>query len=284
MRKREERKRKGHPHGGGAPAGRSKGVSNRGRIRGTESKRLLRKDAMRKYTINKAPGAPLQYCHREILQKDWNDRIEHGRMPTLREFARDHGLPVQTWKREYERGALGATVPDPKRPGRKTYALYDAGKAQDGINAGHANKGAPMKVTNRLDAAFARLVREMRLSPYDAVCRMREDGRFAGSEIPCVRTWYNHIRTGDISVHYGETPYHPDRRRRKGPRSHPAKTRNPLRRGPHTLPGKRIVKRQPVGWEGSSVTSPPCRRAMLRTMARPSPAPPVSVVRAESTR
>ena len=82
-------------------------------------------------------------------------------MPTLRAFARDHGLAVQTWKREYERGKTCATVPDPKRPGRKTCALYDAGKTQDRINEGHANKGAPMKVTNRLDAAFARPVKEI---------------------------------------------------------------------------------------------------------------------------
>ena len=130
---------------------------------------------MRKYTIKKVPGATLQYYQREILQKDWNDRIEHGRMPTLREFARDHGLAVQTWKREYERGRTGETVPDPKRPGRKIYALYDAGKAQDNINEGHANKGAPMKVTNKLDAEFALLVKERKLSPFDAVCHMKEN-------------------------------------------------------------------------------------------------------------
>lgn len=145
-------------------------------------------------------------------------------MPTLRGFARDHGLPVQTWKREYERGALGATVPDTRRPGRKAYALYDAGKAQDRVNEGHADKGAPMKVTNRLDAAFARLVKGMKLSPYDAVCRMKKDGRLEGSAIPCVRTWYNHIKAGDISVRYGETPCHPGKNRRKGPKPHPAKT------------------------------------------------------------
>ena len=129
---------------------------------------------MRKYTIKKAPGATLKYYHREILQKDWNDRIEHGKMPTLRAFARDHGLAVQTWKREFDRGKTGETVPDPKRPGRMIYALYDAGKAQDKINEGYANKGAPMKVTNKLDAIFAKLVKEMKLSPYDAVCRMKE--------------------------------------------------------------------------------------------------------------
>ena len=179
---------------------------------------------MRKYTIKKAPGATLQYHHREILQKDWNDRIEHGKMPTLREFARDHGLAVQTWKREFDRGKTGETIPDPRHPGRKIYSTYDAGKAQDNINEGYANKGAPMKVTNILDAIFAKLVKERKLSPYDAVCHMKEDKELEGVAIPCVRTWYNHIKHGDISVHFGETPYHPDRERKKGPKPQPAKT------------------------------------------------------------
>ena len=61
-------------------------------------------------------------------------------MPTLREFARDHGLAVQTWKREYKRGKIGETVPDPKRPGRKIYAFYDAGKAQDNVNEGQRER------------------------------------------------------------------------------------------------------------------------------------------------
>ena len=67
----------------------------------------------------------LRHFHREILQRGWNDRIGHGRMPTLREFARGHGLPVQTWIRECERGRPGVTVPGPKRPGRRTCATYD---------------------------------------------------------------------------------------------------------------------------------------------------------------
>lgn len=88
---------------------------------------------MRHYTIHKAPGVPLQYLHCEILQKDWNDRIEYGMIPTrLGGGARDHVMPVQTW--------------------------------------------------------------------------------------------YNHIKAGDISVHYGETPYHPGKERKKGPKPHPAKT------------------------------------------------------------
>ena len=193
-------------------------------MRISKNKRKLRKDAMRYYTINKASGATLKYYHREILERDWNDRIKRGSMPTLREFARNHGLSVQTWKREYERGKTGETVPDPKRPGRKIYALYDAGKAQDKITEGHANKGAPMKVTNKLNVIFAKLVIERKLSPYDAVCHMKEDKELEGVAIPCVRTWYNHIKHGDILVHFGETPYHPGKKRKKGPKPHPAKT------------------------------------------------------------
>ena len=191
---------------------------------------------MRHYTIKKAPCVQLEFYHRQILQRDWNDRIERGKMPTLRGFARDHGLSPQTWKREYERGALGATVSDPKHPGRKIYALYDAGKAQDSIYEGHLNKGAPMKVTNILDKEFAYYVKQLKLSPYDAVCRMKEDEKFKNMDIPCVRTWYNHIKSGDISVHYGETPNHPDRKRRKGPKPHPAKT----------LPGRHQLDDRPT--------------------------------------
>ena len=179
---------------------------------------------MRKYTIHHQPGAQLTFYDRQMLGKDWNDRIRHGKMPTLRGFAKDHGIAFETWRREYERGRMGETVPDPDHPGRKVYALYDPNKAQDNVNAGHANKGAPMKVTNRMAEKFAHWVRDGKLSPYDARCRLAEDPEFKGRRIPCVRTWYKHLAVGDLPVKYGETPYHPDRRRRKGARPHPAKT------------------------------------------------------------
>ena len=179
---------------------------------------------MRHYTTHHRPGTHLTFHDRQILARDWNDRVRRGRMPTLRGFARDHGLAFETWRREFNRGRVGETVPDPERPGRRVYALYDPGRAQDGVNAGHANKGAPMRVTNRMAEAFARLVKELKLSPFDARCRLAEDPEFAGRRVPCVRTWYKHIDVGDIGVHHGETPYHPDGRRRAGVKPHPAKT------------------------------------------------------------
>ena len=179
---------------------------------------------MRNHAIHRQPGTQLTFHCRQILGRDWNDRIEHGRMPCLREFARDHGLAFPTWQREYNRGRTGETVPDPDHPGRKAYAPCDPEKAQDDVNAGHANKGAPMKVTNRMAGKFAHWVKNEKLPPYDARWHLIEDPDFKGRRIPCVRTWYKHIAHGDIGVHYGETPYHPDRKRRKGARPHPAKT------------------------------------------------------------
>ena len=178
------------------------------------------KDAVRNYTIRKVPGAHLTFDQRERLAADWNRLVRRGPMPTIRGFARAHGLPAATWAREFNRGRTGRAVPDLKRPGRRIYPEYDPGRAQDAANAAAANKGAPMKVTSRMAAAFARLVKEEKRSPFDAVQIMR--AQFP--EVPCARTWYCHIAHGDLPVKHGETPYHPSRKERKGPRPHPAKT------------------------------------------------------------
>ena len=70
---------------------------------------------------------------------------------------------------------------------------------KDAANAAAANKGAPMKVTNRMAAAFARLVKEEKRSPFDAVQIMRA----LFPKMPCARTWYCHIAHGDLPVKYG---------------------------------------------------------------------------------
>ena len=233
QRRKEEKKGRLRPHGGEARAAHCKGVPFCGMMKVTKQTHTRKKDAVRHYTIHRAPGTQLTYYDRQILQPDWNDRVRNGRMPSLRGFAADHGIPFETWRREYNRGRTGETVPDPKRPGRKIYAEYDAGKAQDSITRGHANKGTKMLVTNLLAAEFARYVKDMKLSPFDAVCHLKED--HPGRAIPCARTWYNHIERGDIPVHYGETPNHPDRKRRKGPKPHPAKT----------MPGRLQMKDRP---------------------------------------
>ena len=222
MRKRKERRKKARPHGGDARVGNSKGVQTVGMIEVSKQKHTHRKDAVRKYTISKIPGHQLRYWDRQILERDWNDRVEHGPMPTIRGFAHDHGIKYETWRREFNRGKTGESIPNPNKPGRWIYATYSADKAQDNVNEGHANKGTKMIVTNKLSEEFAKYVKEKKLSPYDATCHLKED--HPNDRIPHVRTWYKHIAHGDIPVHYGQTPYHPDKKRRKGPKPHPAKT------------------------------------------------------------
>ena len=179
-----------------------------------------KRDAMKKYIIHKVPGTHLSFAQREFLAADWNRLVKYGPMPTLRSFAKAHGLAKSTWAREFNRGKTGITVRDTKHPGRWIYSEYDPGKAQDDVNSAAANKGTSMKVTNHMANKFTQLVKEEKRSPYDAVQIMRKEN----PKIPCVRTWYNHIAHGDIPVKYGETPYHPSKKKRKGPKPHPAKT------------------------------------------------------------
>ena len=193
-----------------------------------------RKDAMRNYTTQHVPGAHLNFNQRQTLASDWNAIIRAGCRITLRQFAAKHGLRCETWRREYLRGATGEAVPDARDRRRRKYAEYDPFKAQDAINENNAKKGTRMLVTNQMAFLFRRHVLEERLSPYDAVCRMKEE--LPGQHIPCLSTWYKHINAGDVGVRHGETPYHPSRRP-KGPKPHPAMT----------VPGRLTLDDRPAG-------------------------------------
>ena len=177
---------------------------------------------MKDYSIHHVPGRHLTFGDRLVLARDWNRLLECARKPSLCKFAIEHGLAPSTWLREYRRGALGEAVADEHDRRRRVYDEYDPYKAQDAVNRGNGNKGARMLVTNHLADRFAHYVLECGLSPYDAVCRMKDD--FPGKHIPCVRTWYCHIGHGDIAVKYGQTPYHPGRDRPRHPVAHPART------------------------------------------------------------
>ena len=198
-----------------------KGALHRG-IMGSTKNLKHGRDAMKDYSIHHVPGRHLTFEDRLILARDWNRLLECARKPSLCKFASEHGLAPSTWLREYRRGALGAAVADERDRRRRIYAEYDPYRAQDAVNKGNENKGARMRVTNIIADRFAHYVLECKLSPYDAVCRMKED--FPDKHIPCTRTWYYHIDHGDIAVKYGQTPYRPDRDRPKHPRAHPAKT------------------------------------------------------------
>lgn len=220
-RKRREKKRKRRPHGGGGRRpDKAKGVADSAMMEVIKPNHRRRKDAVRKYTTHHVPGAHIDFDTRQRLAADWNRAIREGRRVSLRAFAKAHGLAYETWRREYGRGRTAADVPDPRNRRRRIYGEYDPFRAQDDVNDNA--KGPRMLVTNVLERRFSHYVKEMLLSPYDAVQRLKAD--FPGRRIPGTSTWYHHIWRGDISVKYGETPYHPGRRRKPGPKPHPART------------------------------------------------------------
>ena len=141
----------------------------------------------RKHAIHKAPGYRLTDRERRILAAAWNGYVRRGLRISLRSFARMHGLAAETWRREYRRGAAGATV---RSGNRWSYAEYDPGRAADSVREGSANMGAPMRLTVGMDIPFRHLVVERRRSPYDARRCIVE--AFPDRAVPCLRTFYNH--------------------------------------------------------------------------------------------
>ena len=218
----------------------NKGVAVFGMMKAAKPIHQQRKDAVRKYITQHAPGTFLTFEQRLTLAADWNELIRAGCRVTIRQFAAKHGLRPETWRREYNRGATGVAIPDPKDRRRRKYAEYDPMAAQDKINENNANKGAKMLVTNQMAFLFRKHVLDEKLSPYDAVCIMAKE--MPGQHIPCVSTWYKHINANDIGVPYGSTPCHPDKRNRGGPKPHPAKT----------VPGRLQIEDRPAGSKNRS--------------------------------
>ena len=175
----------------------------------------------RNYSTHHSPGTHLSFEDRQMLGSKWNALIESGTMVSIRGFAKRNGIPAETWRREYNRGAENISVPGKTDARMRQYGRYDPFKAQDSIVAGNSNKGTKMLVTNRMAALFRKHVLEEKLSPYDAVCHLRKE--LPGERIPCVSAWYKHINVGDVGVRYGQTPYHPHRRKNRAA-PHPAKT------------------------------------------------------------
>ena len=190
-------------------------------------------DAMskRKYTIRREAGQHLTDRQREMLGTAWNGYVNRCARISLRHFARVHGIPYATWQRELRRGAASPIV---RRGNRWTYPEYDLDRARASINEGRSNMGAPMKLTVSMAILFRHAVLDLRRSPYDA--RMMIAEAMPDRDVPCLKTFYNHIEAGDIGVFHGQTPYHPGRRRRPRLPAHEART----------VPGRRQIRDRPA--------------------------------------
>lgn len=185
----------------------------------------------RKYSIHKAPGDRLTDRERETLGIAWNGYIYRCRRISLRHFARIHGIAYETWRREYNRGATYRTI---RNGNRWIYAEYDLEKARESVRTGKANMGSRMKLTIGMAILFRHFVLKLRRSPYDARQSIIE--AFPGKDVPCLRTFYNHIEAGDCGVFHGQTPNHPGRRRKPRTPAHEART----------VPGRRQIKDRPA--------------------------------------
>ena len=130
---------------------------------------------------------------------------------SLRALARQMGLPPSTFHDEIRRGI----VPKPNLFKGKDVWDYSAEIAQAAIDAGHLNKGRPM----RMNTTMAKLLRieivERHRSPYDALAHLREQGL---DDLPSERSVYYHIHHGDLGISASQLPYKPTPNRQKRPK------------------------------------------------------------------
>ena len=208
-------------------------------------------DAMsrRNYTIRHEAGLHLTDRQREMLGTAWNRYVSRCARISLRHFARVHNIPFATWQREFRRGAVSPVI---RQGNHWTYPEYDIDKARASINEGRSNMGAPMKLTVGMAILFRHAVLELRRSPYDA--RMMIAEAMPDRDVPCLKTFYNHIEAGDMGVFHGQTPYHPGRRKRPKNPAHEAKT-VPGRRQLKDRPKEAAEAKEPGHWEMDTVIS-----------------------------
>lgn len=186
---------------------------------------------------------------RKILAMGWNSYVNSSTTISVRRAARLHNLAYATWQRELKRGATGPIV----RKGRLwAYPEYEARQTMASINEGRGNMGARMKLTASMARLFRHAVLELKRSPYDA--RMMIVEAFPDRDVPCLKTFYNHIEAGYMGVFHGNTPYHPGRKRKPREPAHEART----------VPGRRQLKdrskdasdaKTPGHWEMDTVLS-----------------------------
>jgi IS30 family transposase len=162
--------------------------------------------------------APKQHFTEEkriILQRLWNVNANLGRETRLgiRAFAKRHGVPYETLRRELGRGMAGKPLFDEIKR-EWFYPEYCAEEAQSDAAWKNARKGTAQRITNKHAAALRHHIVTLGKSPNHALHDMRGEGH---EKLPCLRTVYNHIDHGDIGVLRGQTPYRPGAKRKRRP-------------------------------------------------------------------
>ena len=195
-----------HPHGGGRRRRRKTPTASRKscimELLKQPGTRKIDAMSRRKHAIRRDAGEHLTDRQREILGTAWNQYVNRCARTSLRHFARVHDIPFATWQREFRRGAVS---PIARHGNRRTCPEHDVDRARASISEGRSNMGAPMKLTVGMAILFRHAVLKLGRSPYDARMMIRE--AMPDREVPCLKTFYNHIEAGDMGVLHGQTPY-----------------------------------------------------------------------------
>lgn len=165
---------------------------------------------MRNYNIHRTPGQHLIQTHRETIAALYNENLRRGKKHQLsmREMAKELGLPQTTFQREINRGI----VTNPIITNNKEYWDYSPIKAQEDINEGAKNKGTHMSFTSTIGRLLKVKIKHEGKSPNHARVELLLEGF---EHVPSLSSIYYHIDHGDFGVLHGETPYHPNKKRKK---------------------------------------------------------------------
>lgn len=188
----------------------------------------------------------------------------HGKKINFARLGRLMGKARSTVRREYARGEVAN-----KDSQEIWFHTYSAEKGRQEASARGAQKGPRMRLTNKVAALLVSLISSQSLSPYAARAILLREG-VAG--LPCVRSIYYAIESGDLGITRESLPY-----KRRGKK----KSVRGKRMAYTNRTGKSITERPPEAearneyghWEmdtvvGGAGASPFCLLVLTERMTR----------------
>jgi IS30 family transposase len=203
----------------------------------------------RKYDSTGRTGVKhFTWGERNAMQTLTRAKWPFKKTPCWAQLGRDMGRSRRSVKAEYLRGKVTLLG-----KGLEPYGAYSAEKGQQEAEARHANKGAPMRMTDAMAREMRSHVVDHRRSPSVALAKMRKAGGYEW--LPCARTVYRAIENGLLEVVRESLPYGGKRRKM---------TRRGTRMAYSRMPGKSIGDRpkeaegrkQYGHWEMDTVCGP----------------------------
>ncbi len=123
----------------------------------------------------------------------------HGKKVNYAELGRLMDKSRTAVRREFRRGEV-----ENKDSEERRFPAYSAEKGRQEASARGSQKGPRMRLTNRVAALLAALITGRSLSPYAARAILLREG-VAG--LPCVRSIYYAVESGDLGITRESLPY-----------------------------------------------------------------------------